>query len=537
MALLMSTRTILAGIWITKGDIAMAYALELKNITKTFGNLTANDSIDLAVEKGSVHAIVGENGAGKSTLMNIVTAIHKPDAGEIYIHGNKVEFKNPMDATRHGVGMVHQEFMLFKDFTVWENIVTGFEECWLRVFVSTRKNRKKIEEICTRYNFDIPLDAVVNNLPVAVLQQVEIAKTLYRGAEIIILDEPSAVLTPQGVEGLFEAIRSLKELGMTIIFISHKLKEVFRIADRISVMRGGKLVNSVVPGEINEQQLANMMVGNEVILKAQKLPCNPRETLLSIENLNVTDAKGVKRLKNVSLAVRAGEIVGIAGVAGSGQQQLIESIIGLRIPDAGSHIEMFGNDVSKTSVGERRRMGMSYVPQDRMSEGVNPEGDVWENAIMSYYMVKGFSSKLWLKRKEINKFTEEIIDSYSVKVQNLNDNIKSLSGGNIQKLIVGREFSQDSKLLIVADPSRGIDVGAIEFIWKKIIEYADSGVGVLLISHELYEVMELSDRIMVMYNGTIQPAGVHGELSEYDLGYIMMGGGIDAQDQKNQPVG
>ena len=509
----------------------MAYALEVKNITKTFGNLIANDSINLAVEKGSVHAIVGENGAGKSTLMNIVTAIHKPDVGEIFINGNSVEFKNPMDATRHGVGMVHQEFMLFHDFTVWENIVTGFEERWLGVFVSAQKSRKSIEEICIKYNFDIPLDSVVNDLPVAVLQQIEIAKTLYRGADIIILDEPTAVLTPQGVEGLFKAIHSLKEMGKTIIFISHKLKEVFRIADRISVLRGGRLVNNVLPGDIDEQQLANMMVGNEVMLKAQKLPCNPREVHLSVRNLNVTDSKGVKRLKEVSFEVHAGEIVGIAGVAGSGQQQLIDTIIGLRTPDAGSHIELFGNDVSGTSVRERRCMGMSYVPQDRLSEGINSWGDVWENAIMGYYIVKGFSSKIWLKRRETNEFTKKIIGNYSVKVQNLDDNIRSLSGGNIQKLIVGREFSQDSRLLIVADPSRGIDVGSIEFIWKKIIELADGGVGVLLISHDLNEVMELSDRIMVMYNGAMQPAGVHGELSEYDLGYIMLGGNIDANDQ------
>lgn len=514
----------------------MAYALELKNITKKFGSLVANDNIDLAVEKGTVHAIVGENGAGKSTLMNIVTAIHKPDAGEIYIHGNKVEFKNTMDATRHGVGMVYQEFMLFPDFTVWENIVTGFEERSLGVFVSAEKSRKRIDEICKKYNFDIPLDAAVNNLPVALLQQVEIAKTLYRGADIIILDEPSAVLTPQGVEGLFEAIRSLKEMGKTIIFISHKLKEVFRIADKISVMRGGKLVNTVLPGDINEQQLANMMVGSEVMLKAQKLPCKPKDVHLSIKNLNVTDSKGVKRLKDVSLEVRAGEIVGIAGVAGSGQQQLIDSIIGLCTPDSGSSVELFGKDVSRASVRERRCMGMSYVPQDRMSEGVNPEGDIWENAIMGYHIVKGFSSKLWLNRREVNEYTKEVIGNYFVKAQSLNDNIRSLSGGNIQKLIVGREFSQDSRLLIVADPSRGIDVGAIEFIWKKIVELAASGVAVLLISHELNEVMELSDRIMVMYNGTMQPAGGHGELSEYDLGYIMMGGKSDESNQENKPV-
>jgi simple sugar transport system ATP-binding protein len=510
----------------------MTCALELRNITKTFGNLVANDSVDLAVEKGAIHAIVGENGAGKSTLMNIVTAIHKPDSGEIHIHGNKVSFRDPMDATRHGIGMVYQEFMLFPDFTVWENIITGFEERWLKAFVSKQKNRGKIKEICEKYNFDIPLDSSINDLPVAVLQQVEIAKTLYRGADIIILDEPSSVLTPQGLEGLFAAIRSLKEMGKTIIFISHKLKEVFHIADKISVMRGGKLVDTVLSGDINEQQLANMMVGSEVMLKARKLPCKPQEVQLSVKNLNVTDAKGVKRLKDVSLEVRAGEIVGIAGVAGSGQQQLIESIIGLKAPDPGSQILLFGSDVSRISLRERRCMGMSYVPQDRMSEGVNPDGSVWENAIMGYHIVKGFSSKVWLKQREIGKFTKDIIDGYSVKVQNIKDNIKSLSGGNIQKLIVGREFSQDSKFLIVADPSRGIDVGAIEFIWKKIIEFAAAGVGVLLISHELNEVMELSDRIMVMYNGSLLPAGNHGEFSEYDLGFIMTGGNIDEISQK-----
>ena len=514
----------------------MADALELKNITKVFGNLVANDSVNLTVGKGSVHAVVGENGAGKSTLMNIVTAMHKPDAGEIYLHGERVEFRNPMDATRHGVGMVYQEFMLFKDFTVWENIATGFEKRFLGAFVSAKKTRKEIEDICDKYNFSIPLDAIVNDLPVAVLQQVEIVKALYRGADIIILDEPTAVLTPQGVEGLFDAIRSLTKMGKTIIFISHKLKEVFRIADRISVMRAGKLIDTVLPESINEQQLANMMVGNEVMLKANKLPCNPRETLLSVKNLKVIDAKGIERLKDVSLDVRAGEIVGIAGVAGSGQQQLIEAIIGLCVPDSDSNIKFFGKDVSKMSVRDRRCMGMSYVPQDRMSEGVNPEGDVWENAIMSYYIVKGFSSKTWLKRREINEFTKSVIDNYSVKVQSVDDNIKSLSGGNIQKLVVGREFSQDSRLLIIADPSRGIDVGAIEFIWKKIIEFAASGIGVLLISHELNEVMELSDRIMVMYDGTLQPAGIHGELSEYDIGYIMMGGDLDANNQKNQTV-
>ena len=501
----------------------MAEALELKNITKKFGSLIANNDISLKIEKGTVHAIVGENGAGKSTLMNIVTAIYKPDSGEIYLNGKKTELKNPMDATRHGIGMVYQEFMLFPELTVWENVITGFE-IKTAGFISANKSKAKIREICEKYGFNIPLDSIVDGLPVALLQQVEIVKTLYRGADIIILDEPTAVLTPQGVEGLFEAIRSLKSMGKTIIFISHKLKEVFRIADEISVMRGGKLVGTVLPGDIDEQRLANLMVGNEVMLKANKLPCEVGEEILKIEDLNVTDSKGVRRLKGINLSVHAGEIVGIAGVAGSGQQQLIESIIGIRTPDDGSHIEMFGTDILHKSVKERRCMGMSFVPQDRMAEGVNPMGSVWENAIMGYYIVKGFPGMPWLKRSEVDEYTENVIANYNVKVQNINDNIRSLSGGNIQKLIVGREFSQDSRFLVIADPSRGIDVGAIEFIWKKIIEFARQGVGILLISHDLNEVMELSDRIIVMYNGTAEPAGRHGELSESEIGYIMMGG-------------
>lgn len=500
------------------------YILELRDIKKTFGSLVANDNINLKVRKGTIHAIVGENGAGKSTLMSIVTNIHKPDSGEILLNGKKVIFKDPMDARAHGIGMVYQEFMLFQDLTVIDNIIMGFEEKKFGVFIDPKKSRKKIKDICDKYKFNIPIDSKVNNLPVALLQQIEIVKILYRGADILILDEPTSVLTPQGIEGLFNALKFLKQIGKTIIFITHKLKEVFAISDYITVLKDGKVTGNVLPSEIDEARLANLMVGREVILQTNKLESNFGKVVLDVKNLTVTDNEGVIRVKGLNFKVRSGEIVGIAGVAGSGQQQLIESIIGLRTPDKGSEILIFGQDSIHKSIRERRCMGMGYIPQDRMVEGVNAIASVWENAIMGYHIVHGFKSKLILDRKEIFSFTNEIVDNYSVKVQNINDKVKSLSGGNIQKLIVGREFSQDYKLLIIEDPTRGIDVGAIEFVWKKIIEIAASGVAVLLISHELNEVMQLSDRIMVMFDGTLSDGGLYKQLTENEIGLLMTSG-------------
>ena len=500
------------------------YILDLRNIRKTFGLLVANDNINLKVKKGTIHAIVGENGAGKSTLMSIVTSIHKPDSGEILISGKKVVFKDPMDARAHGIGMVYQEFMLFQNLSVLENIILGSEEKKLNFLLDYQKSRGIIKDICNKYKFNIPLDSKVNNLPVALLQQIEIVKVLYRGADLLILDEPTSVLTPQGIEGLFNALKFLKEKGKTIIFITHKLKEVFAISDYITVLKNGKVTGNVLPSEIDEGGLANLMVGREVILQAKKIKSNFGEVALNIKNLTVIDNEGIVRVKGIDLQVKCGEIVGIAGIAGSGQQQLIESIIGLRLPDKGSEISIFNQDTIHKSISERRCMGMGYVPQDRMGEGVNAISSVWENAIMGYHIVHGFKSKIFLDRKEISHFTNEIVDNYSVKVQDIDDKVKSLSGGNIQKLIVGREFSQDYKFLVVEDPTRGIDIGAIEFVWKKIIEIAASGVAVLLISHELNEVMQLSDRVMVLYNGMLLNGGLHGQLNENEIGLLMTRG-------------
>lgn len=500
------------------------YILQMKNIYKTFGTLVANNDVSLDVRKGTVHAIVGENGAGKSTLMNILTDIHKPDSGEIILNGEKVKFKDTLDAAKHGIGMVHQEFMLFYGLTVFENIMMGFEIKSSGVFIDKKATRKKIEEICEKYHFNIPLDAKVNDVAVSILQQVEIVKVLYKGAEIVILDEPTSVLTPQGIEGLFDAIRFLVKKGKTVIFITHKLKEVFAISDYISVLRRGRVMGNVTPGEVDEAKLASMMVGREVILKANKLKPKIGSPVLEVKNLSVKDKDSILRVKGVDFHVNAGEIVGVAGIAGSGQQQLVEALFGLRPPEKDSEIYFMGEDILEKTTRERRCLGIGYVPQDRMTSGVNAVASVWENAIMGYHIAHGFNSKVFLDHKEIDSFTNRVIDDYNVITQSINNKVKTLSGGNIQKLVVGREFIQDNKLLIIEDPTRGIDVGAIEFIWKKIIEIAASGVGVLLIGHELNEVMQLSDRLMVIYNGELVDAGLWNELNEKEIGLLMLGG-------------
>ena len=498
--------------------------LELRGICKNFGALAANKNIDLKVRRGTVHAIIGENGAGKSTLMNIISDIYQADAGDILLNGEKVVFKGPMDACAHGIGMVYQEFMLFPDLTVLDNIMMGFEKRRGGIFIDRKKTRAAIEEICRTYHFNIPLDEKVKGLAVAVLQQVEIVKLLYKGADIIILDEPTSVLTPQGIEGLFDAIRFLVGTGKTVLFITHKLKEVMEISDYITVLKNGEVTGNVRPDEVDEAALASLMVGREVILTAQKVEKQVAAPVLEVKGLHVRDNDGNERVKGVDLAVRAGEIVGVAGVAGSGQKELVEALFGLREAQEGRGL-FEGADITSKSCRERRCLGVGYVPQDRLGEGANVEGSIWQNAIMGYHIAHGFKRKLLLDRREIDAFSGQVVKQFAVKTPTLETRVRTLSGGNIQKLIVGREFLQKNKLLIVEDPTRGIDIGAIEFIWKKIIELASEGVGILLVSHELNEVMELSDRIVVMYDGKLFDGGNAGELTEQEIGLLMAGGG------------
>ena len=494
----------------------METILELKGITKCFGSLVANDHIDFSLEKGTVHAIIGENGAGKSTLMNIISNIYQQDSGEIWLHGERVSFKDPMDACIHGIGMVYQEFMLCNAMTVLENIM-----------LSKKRARDKIENICLTYHFNIPLDSRVCDLPVSTLQQVEIVKVLYRGAEILIFDEPTSILTPQGIEGLFDAIRFLKSSGKTVIFITHKLKEVLEISDKITVLKNGKVAGNVLPGEVDEKMLANMMVGRDVLLTAEKQPKQLGAPVLAVENLSARDASGVLRLKLACFNVHAGEIVGVAGVANSGQRELVETIFGLSEPENGAKIVFEGKNIGALSCRERRCLGIGYVPQDRLNEGGNYGAELWESAIMGYHVAHGFKHRALLDYKEIRRYSKKVIKDYAVKTPDEHAKVKTLSGGNVQKLIVGREFDQDNKLLIIVDPTRGIDIGAIEFIWKKIIAMAAEGAAILLVSHELNEVMELSDRILVMYDGNLCEAGKAGEATEEEIGLLMMKGKSD----------
>lgn len=500
------------------------YILEMRHICKSFGSLAANMDVNLSVKRGSVHALIGENGAGKSTLMNILTSIYRPDSGDIILNGRKVVLRDSLDASRHGIGMVYQEFMLFRELSVFENIMMGFEKRFMGIFIDRKQTRREIEEICRHYHFNIPLDEKVGSLPVSMLQQVEIVKVLYKKADLIILDEPTSVLTPQGIEGLFEAIRFLTGKGKTVIFITHKLKEVFAIADSITVLKDGRVVGNVSPDEVSEEEIAGMMVGREVILKANKMEPKLGRVILEAKNLTVKDKAGIERVKNVNLSIRAGEIVGIAGVAGSGQQQLVEALFGLTEAEEGSRILFDGKDITGASCAQRRKMGIGYVPQDRLKAGSNIQSSIWENAIMGYHIAHGFKNRFLLDRREIGAFTERVVSSYAVKAGSIQNKVKNLSGGNIQKLIVGREFIQDNKLLIIEDPTRGIDVGAIEFIWQKIIEMAQEGTAVLVVSHELNEVLQLSDRVEVIFDGKLSDGGTYQEHTPEEIGILMTGG-------------
>lgn len=501
----------------------MEKILEIKHVSKYFGTLIANKDINLSIKKGTIHSIIGENGAGKSTLMNIIAGIHKPTIGEIFVKNKKVNFKNPNDAGKYGIGMVHQEFMLFPDLTVLENLMMGYETKKMAVFLDEKKARADITDICKKYHFSIPLDDYVKDLPVSVKQQVEIVKILYRGAEIIILDEPTAVLTPQGIRGLFNAIRYLTSNGKTIIIITHKLTEVMEISDYITVLKNGEITGNLKPEEADERKLASLMVGREVLFNIQKEEKKIEDVVLSVEDLIVKNDEDIAKVKEVSFTVKKGEIVGIAGVSGSGQVELVESLFGLRKPSSGK-INYKGEDITYSTPRERRCKKIGYVPQDRLSTGCSAQSNLVDNCIMGYHIAHGFKNRFLIDKKQSEEFTKNIIDCFAVKTDSIHNNVESLSGGNIQKLIVGREFLQENDLLIIENPTRGIDVGSIEFIWQEIWKISQKGVGVLLISQELNEVMELSDRIIVMYDGKVTANKPAQELNEEEIGLYMLGG-------------
>lgn len=500
-----------------------AYQLEMHGIRKTFGSLVANDNIDLCVHRGTIHAIIGENGAGKSTLMSILSGVQEADSGEIFLDGQRAVIRGPMDAVACGIGMVYQEFMQFPGLTVLDNIILGCEP-HRGLFLDRAAARKKLEEICRQYDFGIPLDTNVDRLPVAALQQVEIVKVLYRNAELLILDEPTSVLTPQGIEGLFSALRNLRDLGKTIILITHKLKEVLEISDEITVLKEGRVMGTLPTTKASEISLARLMVGREVVLQAEKLPCHPGEELLRVEHLSIRNEKGADRVRDASLCVRKGEIVGICGIAGSGESELVSAVVGLREANREASILLCGEEISGQSVAARRKKGMGYIPQDRNRMGVNRRGAIWETAFMGHHVASGLADRLMLKRSSAADFTNRVLKEFSVKAQSIYEPVSSLSGGNVQKLLLGREFSENYKLMVIEDPTRGIDIGAIEFIWRRIIRYAADGAGILLVSHDLNEIMQLSDRILVMHQGTLREIENGPSLSEKEIGLYMLGG-------------
>lgn len=498
----------------------MREIIKLEGITKIFPGVVANDDVNLSIHPGEIHAIVGENGAGKSTLMKILYGLYKPDKGDIHIKGRKVVFNSPRDAIDNGIGMVHQHFMLIPPFTVIENIILG-AEIKNGIFLDLKKAENLLNELIKTTGFKIDLYSKVENLSVGEAQRVEILKLLYRKAEVLILDEPTAVLAPQEVEELFSVLRKLSSQGKTIIFISHKLNEVLELSDRVSVMRKGKLIDTLETKKTNKYELAQLMVGRAVFLKVEKREVQRGEEIFKAENLWVRGRRGLDVVKGVSFNVRAGEIVGIAGVEGNGQTELIEGIVGL-LPIKKGKIFVKGIDMSSKDT-RQRRLCIGHIPEDRHKRGLILDFSVAENSILGLHFRKEFSKGIFLDYKKINSHAEKIVKDYDVKTPNIRVPIKNLSGGNQQKIVVGKEISFSPDFLIAAQPTRGLDISATEFIHRLLVELRDKGKGILLVSADLDEILNLSDRILVMYNGEIVGAFLEGEIDEKELGYYMTG--------------
>ena len=506
--------------------------VEMKNITKKFGDFVANDNINLTVHKGEVHALLGENGAGKSTLMNILYGLYNPTSGEIYINGELVDISNPNVAISKGIGMVHQHFMLVQPFTVAENIILGTEPTANLGALDMKKAIKDVKEISEKYGLFVDPMSKIQDITVGMQQRVEILKALYRGAETLILDEPTAVLTPQEITELINIIRNLTKEGKSVIIITHKLKEIKAIADYCTVIRRGKYIDTVKVSDVTENDLAEMMVGREVNFKVEKEEAKPTKTVLNVNNLIVKDNRKINVVDGLSLEVKAGEILGIAGIDGNGQSELVEALTGLRKVESGT-IEINGDTVVNNTPKQIFKKGIKNIPEDRQKRGLVLDYTVAENVVLQNYKENKYSKNGILNPEAINEQAQHIIDRFDVRPNDLNAKVRGLSGGNQQKIIIGREVTnieasrQDShepQLLIATQPTRGLDVGAIEFVHKSLVEQRDAGNAVLLVSLELDEVMNVSDRIAVIYEGKIVGIVDAKETDENELGMMMAGG-------------
>ena len=502
-----------------------APAIELRGISKSFGPVKANEDIDLRVEPGTIHGIVGENGAGKSTLMSILYGFYQADAGEILIGGKLTPIPDSDAAIRAGIGMVHQHFMLVENFTVLENVVLGAEDGAL-LRPSLAKARAELTRLARDYELQVDADAVVGDLSVGFQQRVEILKALYRHADILILDEPTGVLTPAEADHLFRILRFLRDQGKTIILITHKLREIMAITDRVSVMRRGRMVATLDTARTSPPELAELMVGRRVLLRVDKGPAKPGDVLMQVRDLKVNDWQGVERLRGVSFDLRGGEILGIAGVAGNGQSELLEVLAGIR-PASGGSVRFRGEALALDSVANaeaRRALGIAHVPEDRHRRGLVMPFAEWENSCLGYHGEPRYAGPAWtMDRRAIRELAQAGIEKFDIRPPSCDLTTSNFSGGNQQKIVLAREIERDPDVLLVGQPTRGVDIGAIEFIHREIVALRDRGKAILLVSVELDEIQALADRIVVMFDGRISGARAAGETDERELGLLMAG--------------
>ncbi len=499
--------------------------LELTNINKSFGHVQANKDINLTINKGTIHGIIGENGAGKSTLMSIVYGLYQADSGIIRVSGKEIRLKSPRDSIESGIGMVHQHFMLVENFTVLENIILGFEG---EIIFGSKleKAKKDLKNLCENYNLNVDLDSVISDLSVGFRQRVEILKSLYRGAEIFILDEPTGVLTPQEVDELFKILRSLKDEGKTIVLITHKLNEIMDLTSEVSVMRQGEVVGHTPTESTNREKLAEMMVGRSVLLRINKSKVEKGDVVFKVENLTVKDDLNVTRVKGVDFEIHAGEILGLAGVTGNGQTELLEALSGIRQVESGAiylNNEKISDSSELLNPRELKEKGLAHVPEDRQRMGLVTDFKAYENLIFGYHDQEPYSKSSMMRDNKILDYSRKIMEEYDVRPRSPNLITSNFSGGNQQKLILSRELNENPKVLLVGQPTRGVDIGAIEFIHQRLIDMRDKGAAILLVSVELEEVLSLSDRILVMFDGNIVGERINKDVTDRELGLLMAG--------------